>query len=163
MFATLIKNYPKDVNNFRDLLQNLDDGYYVDISELEDRSVKNILTDMFKEHFNLKRDKETREYKKRSSQKDESLVKIFEDFTENYKPETTQPKSLLEAHTQKFNSSQPEVERRNLESRGYMTWNRDRDMENPCLAVDKKRLMDTVNNAAKFSQKFNSTTEYKFM
>ena len=162
MFSTLVKNYPKDVNNFRDLLQNLDEGCFVDIKDLEDRSVKNILVDMFKEHFRLKRDKETKEYYKKSSRK-ESLVTLFEDFMENYKPDESQPKTLLEAHKQKKNNSQSEIETKSLERKGYLSWNRDLDIENPYTAVDKKRLLQTVNNASNFSQKFKSTIEHKFM
>ena len=164
MFDSLISLYPKDTSDLRNLLEDLDDGCLVDVSDIQDRTVKNLLIDMFIEHFKLLRDKQTREY-----YKDPNDLRIYSELFDKYlqeyksKSQNEKPKSLYELHAIEKSKSQPELERKELQKKGYMVWNRDDDLENPTTAVDKNRLKDMVNNASKFSQKFNSRMETKFL
>ncbi|KAF0980315.1 hypothetical protein FDP41_013529 [Naegleria fowleri] len=163
MLDSLLSMYPDDSDQLKNLFEDLDDGCLVNICEIEDRSVRNILEDMFSSHFKLRKDKETKEYYK-SSSSPSSLVEIFDKYLqENQLQHGSKPKSLLEAHLIEKANSKSEIERRDLESKGFLTWNRDRDMENPTTAVDRKRLLDVANNASKFSQKFTSRMETKFL
>ncbi|KAG2391870.1 hypothetical protein C9374_013355 [Naegleria lovaniensis] len=163
MLDTLLSMYPNDSDHLRNLFADLDDGCLVDIREIEDRSVRNLLEDMFNLHFQLLKDKETKEYYK-SSSSSSSLVEIFDKYLQEHQSKhDSKPKSLLEAHMLEKANSKSEKERRDLERKGFLTWDRDRDIENPTTAVDKKRLLDVANNASKFSKKFTSRTETKFL
>ena len=167
MFDSLIGLYPKDTSDLRNLLEDLDGGCFVDVSDIEDRTVKTLLIDMFIEHFKLLRDKETREYYKDPNDS-RIYTELFDKYLQEYRSRETQkqtekPKSLYELHAIEKSKSQSELEKKELQKKGYMIWNRDDDLENPTTAVDKNRLKDMVNNASKFSQKFNSRMETKFL